>query len=178
MGQGDIQKQGYPKSTIKHNWEIFLFCGGKGGGGCATLTGTTSIKYSIDVNPFDVYNQSLILQNTELTPVRFYTDGGSDGMGCAHTFGTEVNWYLGLSADGVLTDAQIIAQNNVFSGAAPYYIEILANKLPQPTAANWQNKIWVHIYWGNATYVTGMDTTVVNNKQYLKVVKHNFEVKQ
>lgn len=180
MGQSDIQKQGYPKSTLKRDWEIYLFCsGGRGGGACATVTGTTSIKFSVDVNPFDVYNQSLLIQNPESTPVRFYTDAGSDGFGCSHTFGNEVSWYLGFSDDGNLTDGQIIAQNNIFSGAPPYNIEILANKLPQPTAANWQNKIWLHIYWGNPAYVTGMDMpSISNNKQYLKILKHNFEVKQ
>lgn len=176
----------YPKSQVEApKLYMFQLCGGSGAGGCATPLGATKYVYSIRVPKHVVFNRSLLLRNKE-GAVDIYSDAGFDGI-CSHSAGTRQPWYLAFSADGNLTDAQIIAQGNVFNQAPPFDIEILANKLPQPVLAGgganplWQNRIYVHIYWGNATFVWpdspfhSAGQTMYDD--VLEVVKHNYDIK-
>lgn len=175
MGQHDIVRPGYPRSNTKRDWTVIPYCGGSGAGTCGILQTATSVKYPIDINPFCVYNRKLVLNSSGEFAI--YIDGGPDGSGC-EILGAEVQTYLGLSVDGVLTDAQIMAQNIPLPKAstAPYDLAILASKLPQPTNASWANKIWIHLYWGSTAYIGA--EVFANNIQYLRVVKHDFDVRQ
>lgn len=176
MGQNDVERRGYPRSNLKRDFDLLLFCGGAGGGACPMIQTATGCKFAIDVNPFITHNRYLELHNTGF--VHFFTDAGPDGS-CSSSYGTPITWYLAFSVDGNLTAAEIIAQDNpiesdlLFSEAI-YQIE--GNKLPQPTNAAWANKIWIHIYWGSTAYVSG--ELFVDNVQYLKTVKHDFDVRQ
>lgn len=176
MGASDIQKRGYPKSQIKRDWMVFRFCGGMGAGQTSELLTNTQATYAIEVNPYITYNESVVFRNPEFsqgtgavfTGVRItMTDGGSD----------DVTWYLALSTTGTLTDSEILAQNMPFSGELPYDIEVPHSKVPQPTDPNWDNKIYVTIYWGAANVYYG-NADYTDNVQYLRIAKHNYEVNQ
>lgn len=164
MGQQDLALQGYPRSHLKSDWTYSLLCGGKGGGGSPFQETQTFCKFAIDVNPFITRNRELTLNNSQ---VAIYTDAA--GL-------NPTNWYLALSATNTLTAAQILAQNNKFSGYSGYNIELTRAKLPQPTDSGWASKIWVYIYWGS-TALYG-DQIYVDNSQYLTPVKFDFDLRQ
>lgn len=173
----DLQGAGYPKAQPKRDWQRFQYCGGSGGGDCAALQPAMQVRFPLHVNPYISRNRTLVLRNPENRTVRFYTDAGPF-MACAHSAGVEQTWYLGLSEDGVMSGAEILAQNIPLSGAGPYDIEVPESKLPQPTLAAWDSIIYVHIYWGNATWVTAHGIEFVDDVQYLTVVRHEFDVRQ
>ena len=175
MGQFDIAKQGRPKSSLKRDWQILLYCGGGGAGDCPFVQTLTRFSFVIQVNPFSVLNKNLVLLNPEFFGVRFWADAGPSGP-CSSSKGAEQPWYLATSPTDTITDAEILAQNNQFSGATPYQIELSANKLPQPTDPDWDNEIYVHVYWGNAGFVS--DIVFTDWTQWLKVVKFDLEIRQ
>lgn len=180
MGATDVKQVGYGKSQQKKDWTLYRYCGGSGGGGCPYVQNKTQIKFPIEVNPYLVKNTSITLRNPEFSGIQLYQDLGPDGFGCSNSYdvNSPQDWYLGLSADGVMTDAEVIAQNLLQDNLAPPFdIEITGrNVLPQPTDSGWDGKIWCHIVWTNPLYVS--DTLYVDNTQYLRVVQHNYEVKQ
>lgn len=173
MGQEDTRDLGYPRSTLKRDWQLFRRCGGAGGGGCPVLLTQSKAVWAIETSPFLVRNRNLILQNPEFAEVRIYNNAGAAGL-CSYSKGSERTWNLAFGATASLTDAQILAQNNVYSGAAPYDIEIGAAKLPQPTDPSWANKIYVYIYWG-ASNLYVADFNYTDNQQWLKTVKHDYD---
>lgn len=172
---GDRKYLGYPKSHVKRDWQLSKYCGGSGGAPCVTPLGVTKVFFYIDISPLVVFNRNLVLHNPEFSGVRIYTNGGASGP-CPDSIGTEQQWYLAFGTTSTLTDAQIVAQNNVFSGAPPYSIEIGANKLPQPSDPTWGQKIYIYIYWGNTAYVNYAQA-LANFVQYLKIVKHDYDMK-
>lgn len=177
MGATDTEQVGYPKSLQKKDWTLYRYCGGSGGGACPYVQNKTQIKFAIDVNPFLVKNTSLTLRNPDFAGMVLYQDLGPDGF-CSNSYNVNApqDWYLGLSADGVMTDAEVIAMNLLQDNLTPPFdIDISKNKLPQPTDAGWDSKIWCHIVWTNALYVS--DQLYVDDVQYLRVVQHNYEVK-
>lgn len=176
MSQQDVTDKGYPRSNLKRDWEYIKLCGGFGGGGdCQVQLGKTKVVYAIDVNPFAVFNRNLILQNPLSGGIRIYSDAGVSGI-CSSSLGSERSWYLAFGATNALTDAQIVAQNNILSGAPAYNIEVGFNKLPQPTDPSWASKIYVYIYWGDTTFINS-DLLLVNDVQYLKMLKLDQDIK-
>jgi hypothetical protein len=180
MGATDTKQVGYGKSQQKKDWAIYRYCGGSGGGGCPYVQNKTQIKFAIEVNPYLVKNNSITLRNPQYFGIQIFQDLGPDGFGCSNSYNINnpQDWYLGLSADGVMTDAEVIAQNQLQDNLlSPFDIEVTGrNILPQPTDAGWDSKIWCHIVWTNPLYVS--DQLYVDDTQYLKVVQHNYEVKQ
>jgi hypothetical protein len=179
MGASDVNQVGYGKSQQKKDWALYRYCGGGGGGACPYIQNKTQVKFSIEVNPFLVKNTSITFRNPEFFGIVLFQDLGSDGS-CPSSYNINApqDWYLGLSADGVMTDAEVIAQNLLQDNLPPPFdIEVTGrNVLPQPTDAGWDGKIWCHIVWTNPAFVS--DQLYVDNVQYLKVVQHNYEVKQ
>lgn len=180
MGAQDTQQVGYGKSLQKKDWTLYRYCGGGGAGGCPYIQNKTQVKFAIEVNPYLVKNRSITFRNPEFFGIVLYRDLGPDGFGCTSSYdvNSPQDWYLGLSADGVMTDAEVIAQNLLQDNLAPPFdIEVTSrNVLPQPTDAGWDGKIWCHIVWRDSTFVS--DQLYVDNVQYLRVVQHNYEVKQ
>lgn len=177
MGNRDPQDQGYPKSLQKKDWAIYRYCGGAGGGDCAQVQNNTHVSFAIDVNPFLVRNRSLLLRNPEFFGIVFYQDGGPSGF-CDHSVsGGPQDWYLGFDADNTATDEEVIAQNLLQDNLTPPFdIEVAGKYLPQPTDPNWDDKIWCHIVWTDPQFVS--DAVYVDDTQYLRVVKHNYDVRQ
>jgi hypothetical protein len=178
MGASDSAKQGYPKSLQKKDWEIYLYCGGAGGGGCAVVQNNTQVRFGIEMNPYITRQDSILLRNPEFFGIVLYPDAGVSGF-CDHSYvlGTEVDWYLGFSNDGVLTDQEVRDQNLLqTAGAPPFDIEVSGNKLPQPTDSDWSGIMYVHIHWTDSLYVS--DQEYVDDIQYLRVVQHNYQVRQ
>lgn len=178
MGTSDTKKQGYPKSQQKKDFTVYLFCGGSGGGGCAQVQNNTQVRFGIELNPYITSNDSITFRNPEFFGVVLYPNAGPDGFGCTDTYdlGTEVDWYLGFSNDGVLTDAEVIAQGLVQdAGAPPFDIEVSRNKLPQPTDSDWSGILYVHMVWLDPLYVS--DQIYADDVQYLRVTQHNYQVR-
>lgn len=177
MGASDLSQKGYPKSLQKKDWSIYVYCGGSGGGGCAAVQNKTQVRYGIELNPFIVSNDSILLRNPEFLGIVLYPDAGPNGFcSSTYTLGTEQGWWLGFSNTGVLTDAQVRSQG-LFqtAGAPPFDIEVSRNKLPQPTDSDWTGILYVHIVWLNPLFVS--DQVYVDDVQYLRVVKHNYQVR-
>ena len=178
MGASDTEQKGYPKSLQKRDWTIYLYCGGSGGGGCPYVQNKTQVRFGIDLNPFIVSNDSITLRNPEFGGFVVYPNLGSDGF-CPDSFvlGAEAGWYLGFSNDGVMTDAEVIAQG-LFQAAhitPPYDIQVSKNKLPQPTDSDWSGTLYIHIVWTNPSYIA--DELYLDDIQYLRVVQHNYQVR-
>lgn len=183
---------GYPRSQQSEQGDIDtripgcrvlnFFEGGVGGPWCPIILGVTQFVYPIRVSKFLVKNRSLVLHN-DWPGVDIYTDGGPEGY-CSISHGVQQPWWLGFSADGSLTDGEVIAQGNKIERDTllsddPYQIEILGNKLPQPTllggGANpdWEYKIYIHIVWLSADYI--QDTDMIEN--ILEIAKHDYDIK-
>lgn len=177
MGASDIEQRGYPKSQQKKDFTVYLYCGGSGGGGCAVVQNKTQVRFGIEMNPHIVSNDSITLRNPEASGFAVYPDAGVSG-GCPNSYvlGTEADWYLGFSNDGVLTDAEVIAQGLLQTETAPPFdIDVSRNKLPQPTDSDWSGIMYVHICWANSLYVS--DQLYLNDIQYLRVSQHNYQVR-
>lgn len=176
----------YPKSqTETPAFYILRFCGGSGGGGCPVLLGTTEFVYPIRVPKHLVFNRSLLLHNPEFLGVEIFGNAGAVGLCNPASDGVRQDWWLAFSDDGVLTPAEIMANGILIAGstAPPYDIEVDAGKLPQPVlkggGANpdWESRIYVHIYWGNASYVTFSGYLANRDERVLEVTKHNYDIK-
>lgn len=179
MGASDSRQVGYPKSQQKKDWTIFQYCGGGGAGQCAQVQGITQVRFGIELNPYIVRQDSILLRNPEFFGIVLYPDAGPDGFLCDHSYvlGTEVDWYLGFSNDGVLTDAEVRAQGLLqTAGAPPFDIEVNRPKLPQPTDSDWSGILYVHMHWASSLYVS--DQVYEDDVQYLRVVQHNYQVRQ
>lgn len=177
MGVYDLEERGYPKSLQKKDWALYRYCGGAGGGDCPVVQNKTQVRFAIEVNPFLVYNRSLLLRNPEFFGVVLYQDLGPSGF-CSHSYNINnpQDWWLGFSTTGSLTDAQVVSQQLLQDNLTPPFdIEVSANKLPQPTDPNWDGKIYVHIAWINPSYVS--DREYEDDIQYLRVVQHNYDVR-
>lgn len=178
MGNQAPQDQGYPKSLQKKDWAYYRYCGGAGGGGCPVVQNNTHISFAIDVNPYLVRNRSLLLRNPEFQGVVLYSDLGPAGF-CSNSYdiNNPEDWYIGFDADNTMTDAEVIAQQLLQDNLTPPFdIEVSANKLPQPTDPAWDDKIYCHIVWTNSLYVS--DQLYEDDVQYLRVVQHNYDVRQ
>ena len=178
MGASDTAQRGYPKSLQKKDFTVYLYCGGSGGGNCAAIQNKTQVRFGIEMNPYIVSNDSIVLRNPDFFGIVLYPDAGPDGFGCTSSYvlGTERNWYLGFSNTGSLTDDQVKAQQLLqTAGAPPFDIEVGRNKLPQPTDSDWSGIMYVHIVWDNPLYVS--DQVYANDVQYLRVTQHNYQVR-
>lgn len=182
MSESGRKDFAYPRSEEKAaNFMILRFCGGAGGGGCAIQLGVTQFVYSIKVPKFIVYNRSMVFENPEQVGIDIYTDAGAT-MFCDHSAGSRVNWWIGFSDNGILTDAQVKAQNmmiDVTTDPPPQTIEVQGIKLPQPVLKggganpNWENRIYVHIVWDSPSYVTEAGVSEAS----LRLTKHDYDIK-
>lgn len=175
-GRKDLAKPKSQQETVL--LDIIQYCGGGGGGGCPITMDATQFVYPIRVPKFLVFNRSLLLENPEFIGVNIYTDAGAT-MFCDHSLGSLVDWWLGFSANGVLTDAEVKAQDIQISGMSPHEIFVNWNKLPQPVLRgggvnpDWENRIYVHIVWDSAGFVTESPM----RDGILNVVKHDYDEK-
>jgi hypothetical protein len=166
----------YPKSQVDAPlFNLFVPCGGLGGGSCVVILGATQYIFNIRVPKFVVFNRSLLFSST----VQIYTDAGPDGFGCTSSEAVQQGYWVALSADGSLTDAQVEAQGiyidpSMLSFGAAINILFDWNKSPQPTDASWQNKIFVHLHWASPLYVAPLALT----DDVLLLTKHDYDVKQ
>ncbi len=179
MGASDIKQAGYPKSLQKKDWTIYRYCGGGGAGNCAYPQGKTQVRFGIDLNPYLVRQDSILFRNPEYFGMVVYPDAGPDGFLCSNSYvlGTQKQWYLGFSNTGVLTDQQVKNQNLTQPATAPPFdIEVGRSKLPQPTDSDWTGILYVHMVWDSSNYVS--DQVYQNDVQYLRVVQHNYQVRQ
>lgn len=174
----------YPKSEVKTANEYFiqLFCGGAGGGDCIPVLGYEQFVYPIRVSRSTVFNRSLILHNPEFTGVDVFSNGGAVGI-CPASADERQPWWLAFSVNGVLTAGQILAQGMEFDQEPGFDIEVGWDKLPQPVLPGggvnplWERRIYVHIYWGDAGFVSPSSYLINQIEGVLQVVKHDQDIK-
>lgn len=164
--------RGRPDAMVEAGFLFFRYCGGMGGGGCVVPLGTTKTAFLIRTPKFIVHHRRIIFENKEFEGIRIYTDAGAF-FGCPNSLGTEVSWYMALSNSGVMADADIISKGIQLSGALPYQIEFQEEKIPQPVDGGYSGVIYVHVYWGNATYIN--ENGAIDNNS-IKVVKHDYDI--
>ena len=178
MSDGGRTNKGRPDAMVEASYLYFFYCGGKGGGGCLSPLGVTGVTLEYRVPKFIVFNKRIIFENREFYGVQIYTDAGPDGLGCSHSLGSDVGFYMALSADGFMTDAEIMERGKFIQGALPFTIEFTGTDLPQPTDAGWVNKVFVHLYWGNTGYINGGNSTSnVIDEDAFRITKHDYDVK-
>lgn len=184
MSESGRKDFAYPRSQVETpRMIIFRFCGGSGGGECPVLLGDTQFVYPIRVPKHLVFNKSILFNNPEFLGVEIYGNAGAVGFCDPASDGVLKPWYLAFSADGVLSAEEIMAKGILITEEPPFTIEVDASKLPQPVLQgggrnpDWENKIYVHIYWGNANYVTFSGYLANRLERVLEVVKHNYDIK-
>lgn len=173
----------YPKSqTETPAFYILRFCGGSGGGGCVFPLGATEFIIPIRVPKHLVFNRSLLVQNPEFFGVDIYSDGGAVGL-CDHSAAVRQDWWLAFSDDGILTEDEVKARGLLITASPPFDIEVDASRLPQPVLSggganpNWENIIYMHIWWGNPAFVTGSAYLLNRDERVLEITKHNYDIK-
>jgi hypothetical protein len=184
MSETARKDHAYPKSQVQTpRFIIFRFCGGSGGGDCPVLLGDTQFVYPIRVPKHLVFNKSLLLNNPEFLGVDIFGNAGAVGFCNPASDSVRKPWWLAFSDDGVLSVGEIMANGIYINQAPPFEIEVDASKLPQPVllggGANpdWEQRIYVHIYWGDPSYVTFSGYLANRDERVLEVVKHNYDIK-
>lgn len=172
MSDTGRENRGRPDANVEAGFLYFRYCGGSGGGDCPVPLGATKTNFIIRMPKAIVWHRRIIFENLEFLGVRIYTDAGATAF-CSHSFGTEVSWYMALSNDGVMADADIIANGIELSGALPYEIEFTQDMIPQPTEGSYSGVIYAHIYWGNSGYLNEGGTITENS---FKIVKHDYDI--
>lgn len=153
MGASDLNAAGYRSATVIKDFEFVQYCGGMGGGNFALLMNTQRAIFKIKNNPFTVRNEKLILLNEQFT---VNVNAGANGMG-GYNEGARLPLYWAATHDpAAITDAQIIARNNVIPSttAPPYYVTMEADDLPQPINPGWAGFTYVIIHWTDPTAVS------------------------
>ncbi len=178
MGSGDKLAVGRPDAMVEAGYLFFKYCGGGGAGACVVPTGQTGVVLDYRLQRYIVYNKRIVFENKEFFGARFYTDAGSDGS-CPNSLGSEVPFYMALSIDGNLTDAEVQAQGVQLSGALPYDIEFLSNKIPQPSEGAWSDHIFVHLYWGSSAYIweNSIAGATVPTDAAFRIKKHDYDIR-
>ena len=174
MSAGNKLDQGRPNAANEEGYLLFMYCGGKGAGGCLTPLGITKTSFAYRVPKYITANRRVIIQNNG---VRLFNDGGPDGFGCPNSQGLiEKSFYMALSVDGNLTDAQVVAQGVRLSGALPYNVEFSALKIPQPSNPLWSNQLFVQLYWGDPTVINQTGNPITSSM--MAITKHEYDIKQ
>lgn len=168
---------GRPDAMVEAGYLRFIYCGGSGGGGCVSPMGVTSKVLEYRLQKYIVFNKRIVFENREFFGVRMYTDAGPDGLGCTHSLGSEVPFWLALSIDGNLTDAEVIARGKQVSGALPYQIEFNAKDIPQPYEGGWASHVFLHVVWGNTGYINGGNVLGTITPDAFRIVKHDYDVR-
>jgi hypothetical protein len=133
MGNFDKNPQGYPLAGYKRDFNLYIG-GGSGGGGIATVTGTTRYTFWVDFSKFDVAIRRLITQNVSfeiwkdsglMLPAPFYIDVGMSNDRPDDAIRAAIS---GGANNAVLIDSA--------TTPPPYFLNI--NFLTQPTDSNYQ----------------------------------------
>lgn len=167
-GQKD---RAYPRSEEAKGYFLVTGCGGSGGAGCYQQIGAVRAVGGFRIPKFVVHIRRIFILNA-FNGLHPFTDGGDDGMGCRIAV-DPIRWYMAFSADGILTDKEIIAQDiSFYNEGYPVEIEVDGKRLPQPIDDNWEGKIYVHLYWGDDTAVNLSGSNIT-----LTMAKQDFDVK-
>lgn len=162
-----------PDAMIEAGHYLFQYAGGIGGGDCVVPLGATGAVIELPVSKYITRNRRIIFENREYGGIRIYTDAGPAGF-CSHSVGTEQSFWMALSIDGLLTDAQVVARGVELNGATPYQIEFLSDKIPQPSSDDWTARIFIQLYWGSASYINGVGA--FPSLASFEVVKHDYDI--
>lgn len=154
------------------NIRVFRFCGGLGGGGCVIPVGSQYVIWAFKVSKHVTYNRKVVFHNPEFTGVRIYSDGGPD-IFCTNSLGSEVSFWMGLSASAS-ADPETTAKAGVqLSGALPYDIEFSAQKCPQPTDAAWNSIIYAYLWFDSPDVINEGSTFGTIDNPSMKLVQHD-----
>lgn len=151
---GDRNVGGKNKPINKRDYELKIYCGGLGGGGCAQAVGTSLYQWSVENDKSAVVNRFLAMEYNGVFTL--YTDGGPHSFLPApcREAGDAVPMYVAVSPTPNISSAEIIAQNVIIGFGIPAIVEFDEKLLPQPTDPLYEGRTWVTVYWGNPGYVT------------------------
>lgn len=179
MSKGPLNFKGAPKSQLEYTpIRLFQICGGAGGGECLEPAGVEYVIWAYRVPKFITYNRKVVFNNPEFLGVQMFNDAGPAGF-CDHSVGTEQVFYVGLSASSA-DDPEATAKAGVeLSGDLPYEIEFYADKIPQPTDPDWENIIYVYVWWGSTAFINGGNVggQISNDRPLFQLVKHDYDIK-
>lgn len=175
MSQSGRRNVGRPDAMVEYTFYYFIYCGGSGGGDCLPTLGVPGVSLPFAMPKTIVRHNRIVFENREFFGVRIYTDGGPAAF-CDHSVGTEVPFYMYLSENYTEDGDTIMAKGVQLSGALPYEIEFLADKIPQPNKPGYTGTIYMHLWWGNSGYISS--TGWLPNKNSLKITKHDYDIVQ
>lgn len=179
MSGSGMVKQNRPDAMVEAGYLYFTYCGGMGAGTCLVPLGITGIALPYKVPKAITRHKRIIFENREFYGVRLYTNAGSNGL-CPNSIGTEVPFYAALSADGLLTGEKVMAQGVQLSGPVPYEIEFKEHKIPQPIDPNYENVIYLQLFWGDTELINELgevsDNSHTPTPQSFRIVKHDYEI--
>lgn len=151
MGASDLQAAGYPTAQVIQDYEMMMYCGGKGGGGMANFMNTQRAVYKIRNNRFTVKNRLLLLYNETF---EVNVDGGPQMFG-GRILGARLPIYWAAVADpAAITNEQVIARGDVTNVALPYYMTLEDDDLPQPNDPAWDGHTYVILVWTDPNAVS------------------------
>lgn len=174
MSDSGFKKVGRPDAGVNGGFIFFQYCGGIGGGGCIDPLGVDGVVFEYKMPRFIVRNRRIVFENKEFVGARIFSDGGASGL-CDHSLGSDVGFYMALSADGNLTDEEVQSKGVFLTGELPYDIEFLAKDIPQPAGqAEWLGYIFVHLYWGSTSYLN--EGGAIPDQFSLRIKKHDYDI--
>lgn len=173
MSNSGFKKVGRPDSGVDAGFLFMQYCGGSGAGGCLFPLGVTHAEIFFRMPRAIVRNKRIIFENKEFSGVRIFTNGGNNGL-CANSLGTEAGFWMALSADGQLTEAQVKAKGKFITGALPYDIEFLAKDIPQPVGGDWLGYIVVQLVWASSGYLN--EGGGIPNQSSMRIKKHEYDI--
>lgn len=173
MSDNGFQKVGRPDAGVDAGFLFMQYCGGSGAGGCLFPLGVTHAEIFFRMPRFIVRNKRIVFENKEFSGVRIFTNAGNNGL-CANSLGSDVGFWMALSADGQLTEAQVKAKGKFISGALPYDIEFLAKDIPQPVGGDWLGYIVVQLVWADAGYMN--EGGGIPNQSSMRIKKHEYDI--
>lgn len=144
MGASDLQAAGYPTAQAIQDYEVMLFCGGKGGGNMANYLGTQRAVYKIRNNKFTVKNRLLLLYNETF---EVNVDAGPGFAGGRNVGARLPIYWAAVANPALISNEQVIARGDVTNVALPYYMTLEDDDLPQPTDPAWDGHTYVILVW-------------------------------
>ena len=171
MSDGGRVDRGRPDAMVEAGFIYLRYCGGSGAGSCLTPLGVTKTAFLIRMPKFIVHHRRIIFENKEFEGIRIYTNSPV-GL-CPNNLGTEKNWYMALSNSDTMSDADIMSRGILLNGALPYQIEFREDKIPQPVDGGYSGVIYVHVLWGDTSYLNEGGTI---DDTSIKIVKHDYDI--
>lgn len=184
----DVNKQGYPRTDIKKDFEYQIYCGGMGGGNAVYQAGQTYLKFLVKNDRFSVRNKRLIIRNLNFVVFSQATLVGGLYQPVA---GTEVPLKAWAFVDDLpeanTTDPKYMAGGIACPAVPPYDVvfdgrnlgaDIVEGDLPQPGDPGYRQYSSIYFFFGNPNYWWYGDALGNPPFNTMQILKQDMETKQ